>query len=401
MKVYLLGAGASRSYNDSPTGLRMPLARDFFQAFSKLAIHTNLWVLTGAIINYVSSSRGIPPEDFSIFADDIEELHSEVQNRLIDSIRNSDDLGIVEYGGISNQLVFLFASVINEIQNGPVSKAHLMIAQTMDPEDKILTFNWDTLMDRALAESSEWRTEFGYLVKPRLVHRGGWVASELQPTPTTTVPILLKLHGSTNWISSYNIIEEGKISLIQSSDVSSFYAYESTDAPYATFAGRYMAGYAPFSYGYYPPNIPDDPGKRAKDGYVFVRFRPKFPWMPEGMTGDKGLVSMPLIIPPVKEKTYGLFGDLFKTIWSAAEDAIAEADHIIIIGYSFPRTDHRSSTLFARALARRKTMPRISIVDPTPDRAFHKMHIDLGISADQLSIYSEPFSSDFDFSAIY
>src|SRR5208282_1899122 len=98
--------------------------------------------------------------------------------------------------------------VINEIQNGPVSKAYLTIAQTLEPRDRILTFNWDTLMDRALAESSEWRTDSGYLVKPRLIHRGGWVATDSQPAPATTVPALLKLHGSTNWLSSYNIVEE-------------------------------------------------------------------------------------------------------------------------------------------------------------------------------------------------
>ena len=61
MKIYLLGAGASRGYDESPAGLRMPLARDLFQVFSKLAIHANPWVLTGAIMNFVSSSRGIPP----------------------------------------------------------------------------------------------------------------------------------------------------------------------------------------------------------------------------------------------------------------------------------------------------------------------------------------------------
>ncbi|MGO9862548.1 MAG: hypothetical protein ACLPLR_02955 [Terriglobales bacterium] len=401
MKAYLLGAGASKSYDESPTGLRMPLARDLFQVFSKLAIHTNPWVLTGAIMNYVSSSHGIPPQDFSDFADDIEELHSEVQNRLIDSIGNSDELGVIELAGISNQLVFLFASVINEIQNGPVSKAHLAIAQTLDPEDRVLTLNWDTLMDRALAESTDWRTDSGYLVKPRLIHRGGWVAVDSQSAPVTAVPALLKLHGSTNWISSYNIVEGGKISLIQSSDPSSFYVYESADKPYATFAGRYMAGYAPFSYGYYPPNIPDDSGKKAKEGQVFVRARPKFPWMPEGPAEDKGLVSMPLIIPPVKEKTYELFGVLFKTVWTAAEDAIAKADHIIIIGYSFPRTDHKSSALFARAFARRQSMARVSIIDPDPDRALHKMRFDLGIDEDRLSVYPEPFSKDFDLAAVF
>lgn len=376
----------------------MPLARDVFETFTKLAIAANPWVLIGAIVEYVSSSRGIPRENFLYFNDDIEELHSEMHERLIEAIRKSDELGCVEYSRISNQLVFLFASVINEIQNGPVSEAHLAIANTLEAADRILTFNWDTLMDRALAEAWGWSTDVGYFVRPRMIHRGGWKAPDFQNAEAK--PLILKLHGSTNWISSYNIVEEGKVGLIQSSDPSSLYAYESTDKPYSTYAGRFMAGYAPFSYGYYPPNIPDDPGKRAKDGYVFIRARPKFPWVPEGVIEDKGLVSMPLIIPPVKQKSYELFGSLFKTIWLAAEDAIEQADHIIIIGYSFPRTDHQSSTLFSRALRKRKSMPRVSIVDPSPARAVEKMQFDFGIKAEWLSVYPEPFSKDFDLSAI-
>ena len=34
--------------------------------------------------------------------------------------------------------------------------------------------------------------------------------------------------------------------------------------------------------------------------------------MPEELLSDEGLVSMPLIIPPVKDKEYDLFGSLFK-----------------------------------------------------------------------------------------
>jgi hypothetical protein len=45
-------------------------------------------------------------------------------------------------------------------------------------------------------------------------------------------------------------------------------------------------------------------------------------------------------------------------------------------------------------------MPRVTIIDPNPARAFDKMRLDLGIAEDLLSVYSAPFSNDFDLSVI-
>jgi hypothetical protein len=274
MKVYVLGAGASRAYDQSPTGQRMPLARDFFEIFSKLSISANPWVLIGDVIEYVSESRGIAREEFALFNGDIEELYSEVEEILLGQIKAGDDLKIILTSRIINQLVFLFASVINEIQNGPVSDVHRQIARTLSPEDVLVTFNWDTLMDRAMHAELAWKTDSGYLAAPRLIHRNGWVGPE---TRGEVLPRVLKLHGSTNWLTSYNLIENGKLTLIQSSDPSTLYVYESAEKPYSTFAGRFMSGYQPFSYGCYPPNILDDPGKPAPEGYKFVRARPSSP----------------------------------------------------------------------------------------------------------------------------
>lgn len=397
MKAYLLGAGASRSYELSPTGQRMPLARDVFETFSKLKISSNQWVLIGDIVNRVSESRSIPPEEFGTFNEDIEEFFSQAEEDLLAAIGKKLDIEIILASRVVNQLIFLFASIINEIQNGPLSKAHQNLTRTLSADDRVITFNWDTLMDRALATETSWRTDFGYQVIPHLIHRDGWVS----PTPgIVTTPLLLKLHGSTNWLTSYNTMERGKPTLMQTSDPSTLYVYESSDKPYATYAGRFMGGYEPFSYGYYPPNLLDDPGRRAPKGKKFVRARYKFPWIPEGNAPDNGLPSMPLIIPPAKAKSYDLFGALFKTLWSAAEDALVEAEHIILIGYSFPRTDHQSHTLFANAFSRRSSMPRISIVDPSPERAADKFRLDFQIPADKLFVCPQPFSQDFDLASI-
>jgi len=393
MKAYLLGAGASRAYDLSPTGQRMPLARDVFEIYSRLDISSNPWVLVGDIVNHVSKSRSIPPEAFDTFNEDIEEFFSEIEESLLAAVAKKDDIEIIFVSRILNQLLFLFASVVNEIQNGPISIAHRNLARTLSPHDRVLTFNWDTLMDRALREETQWGTDFGYVVTPHLIHRNGWASPKSQ---LPEAPLLIKLHGSSNWLTSYNTMESGKPSLMQTSDPSTLYVYESTDQPYATYAGRFMEGYQPFSYGYYPPNLPDDKGKSAPAGQVFVRMRPKFPWVPEGAASDAGLPSMPLIIPPAKAKTYDLFGALFKTLWSEAEDVLSRADHIILIGYSFPRTDHQSNTLFKSAFSKRNGMPKVSIVDPYPDRVAEKFKREFGVAAGDLSVYAEPFSEEFD-----
>lgn len=63
MRFILLGAGASKSYDASPTGQRMPIARDFFSTFFKLNAATNPWVLRDGLIHYLQSEKGIMDTD--------------------------------------------------------------------------------------------------------------------------------------------------------------------------------------------------------------------------------------------------------------------------------------------------------------------------------------------------
>ena len=98
---------------------------------------------------------------------------------------------------------------------------------------------------------------------------------------------------------------------------------------------------------------------------------------------------MPLIIPPVKEKSYELFGGLFKSIWNQAEDDLVNADHIAIIGYSFPRTDDRSNELFRQSFARRTTIPVVSIVNPDPEYVANKFLLEFGIPQSNIRIFRD------------
>lgn len=47
MRTFIIGAGASKAYSESPTNCRMPIANDFFQTFNKLNISNDLRVHVG------------------------------------------------------------------------------------------------------------------------------------------------------------------------------------------------------------------------------------------------------------------------------------------------------------------------------------------------------------------
>lgn len=401
MNVIILGAGASKSYQDSKTKERMPIATDVFSTFNRLEISKNTWVLVGYILNYLERFHGLKYNDFRYYNEDIEKLHSEIESRLIEAFKYSKD-GFHDTDSLMTcnayvQLIFLFNSVINEIQNGSVSKPHIKLAQKLSSTDIILTFNWDTLMDRALEQEMNWTCDNGYFVTPNLIFRNEWVSRTT--TTKTNYPYLIKLHGSTNWLTSYMIVQDGKFKLLQELSPEEFFVYESTIKPYNTYDGRYMGGYNDFSYGYYPPNLPLI-GKSLPDGRLLVRNIIRTGFNPKGESEDKGLVSMPLIIPPVQEKKYDFYGVLFKQLWWKAEESLTKTDKIIIIGYSFPKTDIKTDELFKSVVKKRTTLPEIIIINPNPESIVEKFVFDYGVSNEKIKVYKEYFTEDFDFDKI-
>lgn len=398
MKVLLLGAGASKAYDASPTGVRMPVAADFMRTYAKLDIAESPWVLVGDIINYARDTKGIPPAEFVHTSFDIEALHSEVEAKLLETPKDDFPTRFTLWRAYT-QLVYLFACVVNRIQSGPVSQCHVSLAKRLSPDDAVITFNWDTLMDRALHEATSWRVDSGYGVAPHRVFRNEWLA----PTSSLAPIRVLKLHGSSNWVTSavLRAPDSDVVELIQSAPPDRLSVFEYTNGPFPTFAGRYMEGYGPFAFGYYPPNIMDDKGKPLKEGHVLVGARLKHPFMPEGTAPDHGLPSMPLIVPPVRQKQYGLFGPLFDDIWTQAEAALAGAETIVIIGYSFPTTDVRSIELFTKAFMSRKTIPNVVVLDPQPEQVVYTLTHKLGVPTSHLTVYEDYFGKSFDLDKLF
>ncbi len=105
MKTIILGAGASKCYNTSPTSQKMPLAKDFFQTFNHLKISEEPMVLIGYLLNYLERYQGVKPIDFMNYSVDIEQLHSEIEENLLLSIQQNDKEIIMRTFNAYNQLI--------------------------------------------------------------------------------------------------------------------------------------------------------------------------------------------------------------------------------------------------------------------------------------------------------
>jgi hypothetical protein len=162
-----------------------------------------------------------------------------------------------------------------------------------------ITFNWDDLLDEALNSQDKcsdkagwWDPVWGYGFHCNPV---GVLAAGVGPDDPLE---LLKLHGSINW-------------RVQS--------------------------------GSRPPHPIED-----------IRQDPR--WLGTSRTDQEWakleytLEPDPFIVPPLLSKSDYLREPLLQLVWSHARQALAKAERVVFVGYSFPATDFAARFLFTEAI---------------------------------------------------
>ena len=391
--TYILGAGASHSYDVSPTGVLPPLSKGFFRAYCDLDISGDVEVRVGDIVTYVRDEYGIPMGQFCTFNEDAEQFMTRLdrfvrdQAELIQSTSPEPE----EFGVLVNrvrshdQMIFLFAHVLNEIQNGPISPDYEMLSSKASDLDTFVTFNWDTLLDRALASCTNWSPDTGYGVHFRAVLDGPWRSVERKRVANS--PTYCKLHGSTNWLVNYMTwhLEKGERVMLTPRGQAPGHTTVASDMrflesmlegrllepeirdvdwgssappgaddpegspflilrahePYRAYKNRYRAGYVPFAY-FFPPNDP-----------------------------ETDIPLMPLIVPPTEYKLYEEYAHIIDPLWDAALESCSSSEQVVILGYSFPVTDHRASMLMKEAFTR--GCRKFVVANPHPDAVVDRL----------------------------
>lgn len=325
--VYVLGAGFSfgteHEVSWGHSKLSMPLQNDLLEKifkFNSRVIH-DLDPLAKTIRTYFNpkgyrSKRGVGASRHK----DLNGLSvEEVVTFFEEMIRDSDGTNKNSFRIAETKLRRLTLELIEYLSiNGEPNRNAILKAFRNDilATDTIITFNWDTLLDRVLAnnknKSRQWHPAWGYgrAVGKLFTYQGRKVLKS--PNKHAT---LLKLHGSINWLANDNNF---------------------------TIPVRFSSN----------GNLDD-----------VVMMPPKM--LKREIWGEE-----PTELPtaPARGNWAVHTKGLYKKLWHEAEESMSIAKKIVFIGYSFPAADTSVFGLIRRSLSKAKAgdgeYPEIRIVDP-------------------------------------
>ncbi|MDF1597093.1 MAG: hypothetical protein P1T08_13515 [Acidimicrobiia bacterium] len=288
--MIVLGAGASRGASTSEGKLcQPPLNADFFTQLQRIATSKH----EDKVAAIVKDIVGLFGPNFSLT---MEEYFTQLESMaLMSRMAASKDRNFspAEIREKRTRLMAALAAVL-EVSTDVSKKAsavcdhHAAIVNRLQPQDTIISFNYDCVADHALRRggNGKWSAKYGYgFSKPgRIVGHDNWDAADPPKKVQGTIN-LLKLHGSLNWqLPPANDAETGPIRLKQR-------LYEQNGIPKFT------------------------------------------------------------IIPPEFIKQIDADPN-FEALWRNAERAIRGAEVIALVGFSFTPTDLHVESLFRIALAK-------------------------------------------------
>ena len=175
--------------------------------------------------------------------------------------------------------------------------------------DVFITFNYDTLLERALYSLGGWSPSDGYGFEVNFKQVEQWRGHEPASLGSSEVSVL-KLHGSVGW-----------------------YLNEETNKIFLNW-GNFLQHFIP---GVRDSAEPDDPGEQY----------------------DIPFVIDPSFIKPIEQEE-------LLNIWGKAKNALENANEALIIGYSMPQADASAQNLIVHSLRANRNNPRVTVVDPNP-----------------------------------
>jgi hypothetical protein len=172
-------------------------------------------------------------------------------------------------------------------------------AKLVRPGDAILTFNWDILHEIILWRAGLWTYKDGY----------GFRCANQGEMEEATKVVVLKLHGSVNWVQEHQTNPVKEIA-----DVTSFFS-RSRDLKQRN----------------HPSQVQRDAGRK--------------------------------LVPPTYLKDISSNKALLD-IWTLSHILISRASELIVVGYSLNPADHPARLLFGTALSENRSLDQITIVSP-------------------------------------
>jgi hypothetical protein len=190
-------------------------------------------------------------------------------------------------------------SVTSSIELVRMKKVFDAWAELVSPGDVILTFNWDILHEIILWRAGLWTYKDGY----------GFRCASQGDNEEPAKVVVLKLHGSVNWVQENQSSPVNEIA-----DIASFFS-------------------------------------RSKD------------WEPRNHHSQAQRDSGRKLVLPTYLKDISSNRALLD-IWTMSHMLISRASELIVVGYSLNPADHPARLLFGTALSENRGLSQITIVSP-------------------------------------
>ena len=291
----VLGAGASRGVSYArQSSFPSPLDYDFFDLLQRLNPRKRDCKAVGSILEQV---RALPREYWRTFERTFYTLHLKAflsEELDCDGQFQSDKRIVTDFA-------LCVHALLREAHGKDTKcKSHEAILSALGAQDSVLTFNYDLVVERALRPIAEAKS----------VEFADWIYGLGTPKSARKLPLLLKLHGSSNW--------------------------KLQESPSTRKQKKFLVGTKAWADFDKAPGYTRIAMKETTAFPIFLPF-----W-------DKRVEEKPWI-----------------DLWKQALTKLTEANNVVVWGYSLPPTDVKAYVLFSLGLSKRPV--NLCIVDPSVD----------------------------------
>jgi hypothetical protein len=301
----VLGAGASRGVSYAHIGeYPSPLDSDFFDLLQRLPKRSredsHKIDKDDVAVSFVLKRLKTLPHEFRR---SLERTFYTLQLRAFLEHKLTGTIPAYSDARIMSEFARAIQALLRKAHGKEICKHHEKLFRTLSRGDVILSFNYDLVAERALRRAGEKRD----------ISFGPWIYA-FEPIPANTdLPLLLKLHGSSNW----KIRTKG---------------FESRTTCWDDFDRT--------------------PGYRAYDGEgtVFPIFLPFW---------DKRIEEDPWL-----------------SLWRTGCSSLQRVEQLVVWGYSLAPTDVKSEQLFSIALGKRNLRLCVIDPSPVTRRRWRELFAD-------------------------
>jgi len=362
--VYVLGAGFSRSVVDPRHDQQAPLANDFFNLLLTTERYSGdpQYDLDGfrgsvhvdVLLDEIARYWHLDLEQLKTEPLDVEECLTLFESRAADTEDRDESLRMRRASFALRQMLLSYLSNLRPSSEPP--SAARFAQDVLERDADVLTFNYDTLAETAIASASELNPKD----RPGPPWKSGLEVddSDLDASFRMWRPAL----GLGIEFDELNLPINGPPPLINGKR---YYAHPRNRLYRSTRVLKLHGSIDWLRYTHqrlYPGEEPSASAS-AKKGLVLQTYPSYF--FGETPTWNRWKME-PVIEPPILYKR--LDRSPFDQLWGEALETLGECQELIIVGYSFPATDFRTKRLFLEAFSDHSPA-RVTVVNPDSDVA--------------------------------